>query len=154
MSTKTIKRGLLWGLVFLSVGFLFFTPYDQLLDNAKQVLPWVGTAVVLSEALFIIGLIIMAIAAGTSIRHPWRLRREIKTLFRDTVVKSRLFWVGFSINVIGALGSTGSICVALFMVLPVQSWAIILIPLADILATVLLRLWVIRYRAREGDPSE
>lgn len=152
MSTKTIKRGLLWALVIISVGFLFFTPYDQLLDNAKQVLPWVGTAIILSEALFITGLIIMAIAAGMSVRNPWRLRRELKAIFRSAA-NSRLFWVGFWINVVGAVGSTGSVCVALFKVLPVQSWAIILIPLADLLATALLRLWVIRYRARERDLS-
>lgn len=152
MFTKTIKRGLLWSLVIISVGFLLFTPYDQLLDNAKQVLPWVSTAIILSEALFITGLIIMALAAGMSVRHPWRLRRELKAIFRTTA-NSRLFWVGFWINVIGAVGSTGSVCVALLKVLPVQSWAIILIPLADLLATALLRLWVISYRARERDLS-
>jgi hypothetical protein len=152
VSAKTIKRGLLWTLVVISVGFLFFTPYDQLLDHAMQVLPWVGTAIILSEALFMTGLIIMALAAGISVRYPWRLRRELKVIFRATA-NSRLFWTGFWINVVGALGSTGSVCVALFKVLPVQSWAIILIPLADLLATALLRLWVIGYRARERDPS-
>ncbi len=148
MTTKTIKRGLFWGLVILSVGFLFFTPYDQLIDRAIQVLPWVGTTLILTEALFIIGLIIMALAAGMSVRNPWRLRREITTILQQTVT-SRMFWVGFWINLVGAIGSTVVLAIALFKVLPIQSWAIILILVADLFATILLRVWVMRYRARE-----
>jgi hypothetical protein len=152
MATKAIKRGMLWLLVIFSVVSLFFTPLDSILDKILMVLPWVGPGLIATEVLFIIGLGIMATSIGLRIRNPLKLRKELGNILREAT-DVRTFWVGFWINAIGAAGSCLLVCIALFVALPITSWGLAYIPLADLVATLALRAWIIRASTHEHGPS-
>ncbi len=150
MSTKTIKRGLLWSLVIFSLGSLVFTPFDSLWSRVISSLPWLGTGVIVSEAFFIGGLIIMAMSMGLKIRNPLRLRKELKSILRASVA-TKPFWVGFWVNALGAVASGILLGVGICVVLPVTSWGLLYLPLVDLTATVVIRRWALEVHARECD---
>lgn len=153
MSTKIIKRGLLWGLLIYSVGSLFFMPIGPILDRFKAVVPWIGTGVIATEALFIIGLLVMATSLGLRIHNPFQLRKQMKSILQEAVA-SRMFWNGFWINAVGACGSSLLLCIGIFSALPVTSWGLVYLPIADLATTIAIRYWALRANANARERGQ
>lgn len=149
MSTKDLKRGLLWGLVVFSLGSLVFAPLHTLQEKLVHALPWVGTGVILTEAMFIGGLCIMATSIGMKVhvRTVFSLRAELKEILSASTA-TPTFWVGFWMNAIGAVGSGLVTAAGIFMALPVTSWGLACIPFADLVVTIVIRQWALQAHAR------
>ncbi len=152
MRTKTIKRALLWALVIFSIASLLFTPFGSLKEDIIRVLPWFGVGVIVTEMLFIGGLAIMATSMGLKVQNPLRLRGELKSLLAATT-STKMFWLGFWVNAIGAIGSSVVLGVGILMALPPSSWGLMTLVGADIAATVVIRGWAVRAHTRERDLS-
>lgn len=146
METKRFKRGLFWGLILISVGSLLFTPFNSLRRDMSQTLPWVGFGVIVSEILFIGGLIIMATSIGLKVRNPLKLRGRLKHILRNSII-TRSFWVGFWINAVGAVLSSLLLAAGIFAALPMTSWGLLYVPIADLAATIVIRQWALRARS-------
>ena len=147
MQTKVFKRGLLWGLILISIGSLLFTPFDSLKREISQTLPWVGLGVIVSEIFFIGGLAIMALSIGMKLQNPLKLRGELKRVLRASIT-SRGFWVGFWINAVGAVTSSILLAAGIFAALPMTSWGLLYLPVADLAATIVIRQWALRAAPR------
>lgn len=119
-------------------------------DSTNEVvdsLPGVFVLTLVSEALFIVGLIVMAYAVEHELgKNPLKWRKHLKKVIRQ-VPNSRIFWVGFWINAIGAL-ATGIIWLGAVILsdLPLQTWGILWLPISDILLTISLRASIIELK--------
>lgn len=141
------KRVLLCALVAFSIGSVFFTPLDPVLAQMKAVLPWLGIGVVVTETMFVVGLVIMAAALGVEIRNPLRLRKSIKDILA-AAVQTPTFWAGFWVNATGACATAVMLGTAIVMALPVTSWGLMYFPALDLAATVAIRRWALNaYRS-------
>lgn len=145
MKMKMFKRGLLIGVLLFSVFSLVFSPYHELKDQFIEAAPWVVTGMIVSELCFILGLTVMAIGVGSKVRNPLRLRREIKTILISGVT-TQIFWIGFWINAVGAVGTAVCGIAGIVLVLPIGSWGLMVLPLLDVAATITLRVWAVKHR--------
>lgn len=141
------KRVFFWVLLVYSLGSLLFTPLGPVLASVKAILPWVGVGAIVTETLFIAGLVIMAAAIGLESRNPLTLRKDIKRML-VAAVETRSFWVGFWINAVGACGSSLFLCAGILIALPPSSWSLLYFPLLDLAATIAIRHWAIKAQAR------
>lgn len=148
MFSKSLERGLLWSLVLFSIGSLIFTPFHALWDSVLHALPWLGTGVIVTEAMFIGGLCIMAASMGIQIRNPFALRKELKNILREGAA-TQAFWTGFWVNALGACGSSVLLGAGICITLPITSWGLLWIPAADLAVTASIRKWALRSLARE-----
>ncbi len=136
---RRLRRAAFWGLVVVSIALLFLSPLDEVVEQVKDVAPWVGIGLVVSEVLFVAGLALIAAAVGVSLpRNPLVWRAQLPELLAklDT---TPLFWVGLVINSIGAIGTAVVLVVAIVRGLPVQSWGLLVLPFADLSLTVAIR---------------
>jgi hypothetical protein len=148
MLEKTIKhhKKIMWALVAASIAMLFFSPLNELKETVSEALPWVLTGVLITESLFVIGIIIMAIAVEYELGlNPLKWRSHIKSVLHH-VPENRLFWIGFWINAIGALGSGIVVAAGILISLPATSWGLIWLPFLDLSLTVALRITILELK--------
>ncbi len=143
-----------WGIVVFSIISLVFSPFGKLKDEAIGSVWWLVGGALVTEILFILGLVIIAIAMGRKIGNPIKLRKQWKQLL-SAGFRSNLFWVGFWVNLVGSVGTTVVFGVGILTVLPIQSWGLTIIPAADLTATIVIRKAVIKRRnSRPVSPGE
>jgi len=128
-----------WILIAASVGLIVVSPFNSTVAKIKQVGPWVGGGLVVSEFLFVLGLLLLAWSAGIHLGpNPMKWKSHTKMLL-STLDRTPLFWVGLVVNTIGALGTGLILGVGVVAGLPWQSWGLLAIPVADIAVTISLR---------------
>ncbi|MGB3023839.1 MAG: hypothetical protein WBB39_03475 [Candidatus Saccharimonadales bacterium] len=105
---------------------------------------WVAPALFVTEALFVVGAIMMAVSAGENLaeyRHPRHWHRGVMTIRRQTrqfaekLVISTLFTVGFWCNFAGAVGTSLILIIGLALIAPLTSLGVTLIIVIDLIAT-------------------
>lgn len=139
---RSIRRVAFWSVVIASVGMLFLTPLTDVSERARAVAPWVGASLVLSELLFVVGLLVIALAAGVRLpRNPLAWRAELPSLLAS-LHRTPAFWVGLIVNTIGALGTAVVLIVAITRGLPWQSWGLLVLPVTDLMLTLAVRAGV------------
>jgi hypothetical protein len=136
---------ILFSLVYTAYSWSHFSDIKERL----AAIPAFGGALVLTEVSFIAGALLMAAAIGESFegisgrKHLWAkamyARKHTKRL-AEQFLESRLFGLGFWLNFIGAVGTTAILAVGVVTVLPVGSWALLLVLLVDLLATFSWRI--------------
>ena len=115
-----------------------FAPFEQVIDGIVQILPWVGAGVIVSEVLFIGGLLVIASSIGLKIKNPLKLRKEFIEIL-SACTGTKVFWLGFWMNAVGAVGTGVLLIAGIVIALPASSWGIAIMPLVDLLATIALR---------------
>ena len=127
---------LMWTVAELIFGTL--RPRLQVVDFAG-----VGSLLVLSEAAFVLGLVLIATATGRSLGRNVRslaaLRSETKAILQ-AVGKQRLTRVGLYLNWGGAAGTALVLVGAVLVLLPPASWGLATVPAVDLAGTFALRL--------------
>lgn len=141
--TFPLRRILFWGLIILSIGSLIFAPLGPTIDRVKEVGPWVAIGLLVSEALFILGLAIMAATVGVKLGlNPLRWRGQFDAILAK-LDRTPLFWVGLALNTIGALGTGVVVLIATVVGLPPTAWGLLVLPLADLSLTAAVRAAVV-----------
>lgn len=152
---RSIRRAAFWSVVVVSVAMLLLTPLTDVSDRARAVAPWAGIALVMSELLFVAGLLVIAVAAGVRLpRNPLAWRAELPGLLAS-LHRTPAFWIGLIVNTVGALGTAIVLIVAITRGLPWQSWGLLVLPAADLVLTLTIRAGVtnsVRHAAAV-DPS-
>lgn len=121
-----------------SVMTLTNNPASEVIDDAIEAAPWVGSGVVASEALFIAGAGMMAASVKDKLGNPFKIKEripEIATKARD----SKLFKFGFWTNTVGAVGDFAVISAGIVAKMPPESYPLLAIPLLDLGVTVAVR---------------
>lgn len=118
-------------------------------DAAKQIvdsLPYLVGITLVSEIMFLSGIVIMAYSVEEAIGwNPLHWRKKLKTILK-VVPNEKKFWVGFWINAAGAF-ITGAVWVFAVMTgLPFEAWGLIWLPLTDIGLTISLRYSILELK--------
>ena len=138
-----MTRYVVWSLVALSVGSLVVSPLGPLIDRVREVGPWVGLGLIVSEALFLAGLAVMAWSVGVRMGpNPLRWRDRLEVVLAS-LNRSPPFWVGLVINTVGAAGTALVVAGAVLGGLPLSAWGLRVLPLADLSLTVAVRAAVV-----------
>lgn len=128
---------------------LIFSPLGRLAHDLAQTAPWVAVSVVVSEVFWIVGAACMVAAIGGRVGNPLRLRgrwQEITT----GITRTPLFWCGFWLNAVGALGTALAVAIGTAVALPAYAWpGGIGFALLDILATIAARSGLLASRATQ-----
>lgn len=141
--TISLRRILFWGLIVLSIGSLIFAPLGPTIDRLKEVGPWVAIGLLASEALFILGLAVMAATVGVKLgANPLKWRSHFEAILAK-LNRTPLFWVGLALNTIGALGTGVVLLIATLTGLPPSAWGLLVLPLADLSLTAAVRAAVV-----------
>lgn len=126
-------------LVVLSIASLAFSPLGPLIDRVREVGPWVGLGLIVSEVLFIVGLAVMAWSVGVGLgANPLRWRHRMQDVLGQ-LDRSPAFWTGLAINTMGAVGTALVVVGAIVAGLPVSAWGLMVLPLADVSLTIAVR---------------
>ncbi|MCA9349265.1 hypothetical protein KC878_03975 [Candidatus Saccharibacteria bacterium] len=134
-SKKILAVLLLATIAEIALSFAFDKTPEKLVES----LPWLLGLAGLTEALFILGLVIMAYSVGHDLGwNPIKWHGHLKSIVHK-VSLDKLFWVGFWVNTTGALGTGIVWLIAILYGLPISSWGSLWLPLADIALTVSLR---------------
>ena len=138
--TKSVsKRNVLIILALISLASILLTPFSEVKQGIIDNLPWVGVGTVITEALFILGLGVMALEAEHELGHnPLLWRRKLHHVVNH-MVRTRIFWLGFWINAAGAAGTAVLITIGIIKILPPQGWLLLWLPVADLALTVAIR---------------
>jgi uncharacterized membrane protein len=112
-------------------------------DRLDEVV-WMGISLLVTEALFIVGAVLMAVSAGESLSdfkrlHHWpRKLNEFKKnarQFAERLIVSRLFTIGFWINFAGAVGTSVILIVAVVKFAPYTGIGVLTIIAIDLITT-------------------
>lgn len=123
----------------ISILSIFFSPLGVIKDRILEDAPGFLTLLILSEVVFVVGILIMASAVGFELgRNPLTWRKHFHGLVQE-ITTDKLFWVGFWINAIAALATGILMGVGVLTLLPPQSWGLLWIAGADIALTLLIR---------------
>jgi ornithine decarboxylase len=127
---------LLWTVAELLFGD--FRPRLEVVDFAG-----VGSLLVLSEAAFVLGLVLIAAARGRTLGRVLRslttLRSESRAILQS-VGSQRVSRVGLYVNWIGAAGRAIVLIGAVIILLPPAAWGLAALPAVDLARTFALRL--------------
>ena len=128
---------------------LVVVPAPGLLDEVAQNAKWAGPAIVLSEITLSLGVAGMLVTAGLAgwrdIVRARRIARSVNwTDFASVVNASRAFWTFWAVSFIGGIGDGVTLIVAIGNALPVAAWGLMLLPFADVLLTIAIRLGIRR----------
>lgn len=113
-------------------------PLGETKDKVIDAAPWVGGGILASEALWIGGAAMMLAAVGKTIKNPLKIRKQVPELAQKAD-SSKLFKAGFYINTTGAVGDFAVLSVGVMNKLPVHSWGVLGIALADLGITIAVR---------------
>ena len=139
------KKKLIILLGFFTVVELFLVPFNASSTELAK-LPIFATLLLFSESLFIIGLLLIALSVEHDLGpNPLKWRRHFKTLIKH-IPNDKKFWIGFWINLVGALSTGLIVLFGIIFVLPIESWGIIWLPITDIAITILLRATILELR--------
>ncbi|MEL6985213.1 MAG: hypothetical protein AAFO29_22465, partial [Actinomycetota bacterium] len=117
--------------MLVSVASLIFSPLGPLIDRIREVGPWVGLGLLVSEVLFIVGLAVMAWSVGVRLgANPLRWRDRLQDVLAQ-LDRSPSFWTGLAINTVGAVGTAVVVLGAIAAGLPLSAWGLMVLPLAD-----------------------
>lgn len=144
------KKVVLAVILAWSVLGLFLSPFGDTKEKVFDRGPWVLVGVVLAEVLFVVGLLMMAAAIGIEVRNVRFLRKNIKRILRSAV-STPLFWAGFWLNAVGAIGDAVVLAIGVGATLPIESWGLIVLPSLDFFATITLRAAVIKWSQQPAD---
>ncbi len=129
--------------VIISLASLVFSPAGLIKDKIIDTIPALALSMLITEGLFIAGIVIMALVAGFDLGpNPFKWRDHLQTLGQQ-INKSKMFWVGFWVNTIGALGSGLVLGYGIVKALPTSSWGLLWIPVLDIILTFSVRAAVL-----------
>jgi hypothetical protein len=117
---------------------LIMNPLGELKRSLFDVAPWAGVGVIVSEAMFTSGIMMMAWAVGLGWGNPLKLRKALAEIC-GRANGSRLFWFGLWVNSFGAVGSAVVISIGLIFYLPPESYGLLGIAFADLAATIVIR---------------
>lgn len=135
----------MWTLILGSLALTFLSPLGLLKERIVDNLPWVATGALISESLFTIGLAIIAADVGVKLgRNPLQWRQKLLPMLRQAT-KGKLFWVGFWVNTVGALGSGLIVGTGIVLTFPPQSWGLVIIPFLDLSLTIAIRTAAIEW---------
>lgn len=113
--------------------------FETIVSDVKDEAPWVGPALIGSEALFIGGLAGMAAGAGKEIGNPFTIRRRMPEILAGAV-DNKAVKAGLAVNTLGALGTAGVVASAAVKALPPETWPAALgFATADMASTIALR---------------
>jgi len=147
---RRLTRYAFWALIGLSLASLALSPLGSLIDRVREIGPWVGLGLIVSEVLFVVGLAIMAWSVGVRMgSNPLRWRDRLETVLAS-LDRSSVFWVGLAINTVGAAGTAIVIVAAVLGGLPPSAWGLLLLPMADLSLTVAVRAAVVNGVRRSG----
>jgi hypothetical protein len=138
---------------------LVMNPLGELKRRLFDVAPWTGVGVIVSETMFVGGIMMMAWAVGLRWNNPLKLRKALTEICRRAN-GSRIFWLGFWVNSLGAIGSPVIISIGLIFYLPPESYGLLSIIFADLAVTIVIRKAMLRgvkettLRVRSGSQSE
>lgn len=122
---------------------LAMNPLGDLKRRLFDAAPWVGVGVVASHVLFIGGMATMACAVGLGWGSSLKTRKVL-TEISSRASGSRLFWIGFWANSLGAVGSAATISVGVVLYLPPESYGLLGLALADLGVTLVIRKAMLR----------
>jgi hypothetical protein len=117
---------------------LVTNPFEETKHQLIETAPWVGTSLIVGEAMWLGGAAIAAASLGDKIGNPIKVKEKFNAI-ADRANSSRLFKTGFWINTIGAIGEVTVPSVGIIANLPPQSWGVISIGLLDLGITVSVR---------------
>lgn len=139
-------KKLTWLLIIFSVAMLFFSPLEELRKTLSETLSWVVPGLLLTEGLFVLGIFFMAASVEHELGlNPLKWRSHVRNVLRY-VPQSRIFWTGFWVNAVGAVGSGVVLGVAIVVGLPVTSWGLIWLPFLDLGLTIALRAVILELK--------
>lgn len=145
-ATKIIVVLLILTILEITLSFSFDKTPDELISN----LPWLVAATIATEALFILGLAIMAYSVGHDIGwNPFKWRSHLKTVVHKVSLDA-MFWFGFWVNAAGAFGTGAVWLSAILLGMPISSWGTAWLPLADIFLTISLRSTVLELKREKA----
>ncbi len=139
-----IRLSLLTLVAVFSIGWTIYdwARLDELKSRVEGI-AYLGVSLMLSEAFFIVGAILMLLAIGEELptlhftkwlHHLRFVKREIKTI-ASSAIQSRLFGIGFWMNFTGAVLTSLILVFGVVKLLPIQAWGILLILAIDLIAT-------------------
>ena len=153
--SKKIKSYLLWAVIIISILGIFISPKEKLVDQIITTLPWVATGVLLSEIILTAGFLLMlSIAAPAIVRSLTKSIKnaiegliELKETVRDfdwshvagKCNRSKVFWLGFWLSVVGAAGDGVVLIIGIGRALPIASWGLMVLPFWDLSLTYIIR---------------
>ena len=126
-------------LVILSIINLVFSPISLLSQRIIDVAPTLAYFLAVTEGMFILGIFVMGSIVGYDLGwNPLNWRKHLYGLAAE-VNKSKVFWIGFWINSVGAIGTGLVLAYGVVRALPVSSWGLLWLAVADISVTIGLR---------------
>lgn len=111
----------------------------------KENAAWAVPSLIVTEALWNSGAVMMLASAGRKIGNPLKLHQRIGELISSTS-RSKLFRTGLATNVVGEIGTAGIITAGSIAELPPSTWPMT-IGSAALLMTPGVGLWVGVHRA-------
>ncbi len=143
MDIRSPPRWLVLVAVGLAIGGLALAPLGDVIDTARVAAPWVVVGLLVSEGLFIAGLGTMIVATGSRLpSNPFRWRAQLLDALKGAL-HTKVFWLGFWVNLVGAVGTAVIGAAAVFIVLPPLGYGLLIVPALDLFATVVIRSAVV-----------
>ncbi len=142
---KKHKNSFLLLIAVASVGLMVIDIifFHDLKSHLSQIV-WTSGALAVTETLFIVGALIMALSLGERIEHfrsikTWhhgiRYIRLHARQFGEQLIVSPTFTLGFWVNFVGAVGSSVILIIGLLSVAPYTSLGILTVIVIDLVAT-------------------
>lgn len=132
-------------LLAITIVELIFLPLNFSPESLHG-LPEFSILLLFSELFFIVGLALMAFSVEHDLGpNPFKWRKNIKKLMQH-VPSDKKFWLGFYINMFGALATGLVFFIGIILFLPVEAWGVLWIPVFDIIVTLLLRASILQLR--------
>jgi hypothetical protein len=118
-------------------------------DLRLQAVGKFGVALIITEALFTLGALLMATSVGLEVAGANRLHRVYRILRQSRararqmateILESKLFALGFWMNFAGAVGTSVILISVVASFVPTTGWGLLLLLFLDLLATFLWRV--------------
>lgn len=133
------KGKMVMGAVAVSAALTFANnPYEEVIDQALEAAPWVLSGVVVSEAAFVAGGIMMAGSVGNKIGNPLKIKEKIPEIAKQAN-DSLLFKSGFWVNTAGAVGTGVFLSAAIVGKMPPEAYGALSVTLVDLSLTCAVR---------------
>lgn len=142
---KNLRKWFLTALVITSIALIAIDwAHMREITHHLSSVTWIGICLLITEAFFVIGALLMAISAGENLSEFKRLRhwpRRLSELrnsarhFAEKMILSRTFTIGFWLNFIGAVGTSLILIGAVIAFTPYTGFGILIVIIIDLIAT-------------------
>jgi hypothetical protein len=122
----------------IAVGSLAANPIGETIEAVRDVAPYVGTGLIISEAGWIGGAAMMLATGGKKMLNPLKIKTAFKDI-ADNAEDSKFFKAGFALNLSSAVAQFAIPTVAVTANMPPQTWGILAVGAIDLWATIVLR---------------